>query len=85
MIATDTWLQFSDIHSDARGVEDSSLVKGGGPHQLVVTVFTVGPRVSKKARNLYLWKKKTPSFKCWQLILLTDSSMPAEENPLGLA
>lgn len=59
MIATDTWLQFSDIPSDARGVEDSSLVKGGGPYHLMVTVFTMGPRVSKEARNLYLWKKNS--------------------------
>lgn len=58
MIATDTWLQFSDIPSDARGVEDSSLVKGGGPYHLMVTAFTVWPRVSKEARNLCLWKKK---------------------------
>lgn len=49
MIATDTWLQFSDIHSDARGVEDSSLVKGGGPCHLMVAVFTVWTQGFKRS------------------------------------
>lgn len=85
MMATDTWLHFSEIHSDANRVGETSLVKGGGHFCLIVMVCKYVDLAFQKKLEISINGKKSASFKRWQLILLTNSTMPAKENLLGLA
>lgn len=84
-MATDTWLRFSEIHNDANRVGETSLVKGGGHCCLIVMVCKNVDRAFQKKLEISISGKKSANFKCWQLILLTNITMPTKENPLGLA